>query len=90
MIVIVCDRSIIVDTGKTARGNHFLDQGRQVRQAVQRVLVTVYTKSTLSGPPAKSLSDLGMCIPSTLGQTDHEIPPQTFTEINNERVGIVK
>ena len=74
MIVIVCDRSIIVDMGKAARGNHFLDHGRQVRQAAQRVLVTVNRKSTLSGPPAKSLPDLGMYIPSTLGQIDHEIP----------------
>ena len=85
--------SSISEEGTTRRGNRFLDSNRLVRQVVQRLLVIVNrassSNSTLSGLSTKSSPNLGMSIPSHMGQTGRNAS-QTLAEIKTEREGIVK
>ena len=50
------------------------------RQLTQVARPSVYTNyfdiSTLSGLSMKSLPDLGISIPSTMGQNDHDVSPK--------------
>ena len=66
------------------RGNIFLDHNWLVRQVVQRLFATVIRPSPVRAHwvalSAKSLPDLGMSIPSTMGWKGHEMPLKTMVE----------
>ena len=77
---------------EATRRSHFPDHNRPVKPAVQKLLAAVNralsNNSTLRDLSTKSLPDLEMCIPSTEGQTGHEMPPKPWSKLWPKRKGL--
>ena len=67
---------------ETTRGNVFLDQEASKTGVVQRFLLFTGPSpvTAQSGQSVKSLTDLGISLPSTMGQDGHEMP-QTMVKL---------
>ena len=64
---------------EATRGNISLDQEANKTGMVQRLLSLAKawsSNSILSGLSIESSVDLGMSLPSTVGHSDHEMPPK--------------